>query len=131
MGLLYKFFEADNLEVACDTPLKAGQAHRDYTIPANEVWQIHRVTGSASAGNCEIEFLHSSDKGVTWTNPFDAGITKLSCLHMANGNPVDKTFPAGFEFKGSSDQVILRLVSKNYNTDKIAEVVATLEGQIR
>ena len=128
MGLLYRFFEADDLSIAEGTPLVPGQKYRDYTIPTSELWQIQKITGSASAGACEIEFLHSSDKGANWTNPFDTTENKLSCLHMADGNPVSKSFPAGFEFKGNSDQVILRIICKNYNTNKIAEVVATLEG---
>lgn len=131
MGILYTFFEADDLDASEGTPLVPGTEYRDHVIPDGELWRVNKLTGSASAGGCEIELLYSDDAGTTWSNPFDTSQSKLSCLHLADGNPVNKTFPSGFEFTGNSDQVILRIVCKNFNTDKIAEIVATLEGDTR
>lgn len=127
---LYKFFEADDISCASDTPLVPGTKDRTFIIPDGKTWKITKLSGSSNKSSCELDLLYSDDNGVTWKNPFDNLASKLISIHL-NLTAQSVEFSSGFEFTGNGTDVLLKIIAKNYNTDSVAEITTWLEGYVK
>lgn len=123
--ILDKMFEAKNVAMKNSS---GNTVTKDYIIPKGETWCIKAFGGSASVNQAEIEFLFSSDQGVTWLNPYDGTNDKIRCLNLIKGNFYFEV-PVALEFESTkSNKYILRIQIKNLSDTQADEIVGWFNG---